>query len=118
MESLLGPQSLTGRNPRCPESLPQYEELYERKQPIRNAVEMAKLAEQLGRTFEARVYLSLATAEDPDLEGPRNDLAASSTVAPPVSDPRQTLAEALAGRPVSGRNHAMTPRGSPALGPM
>ena len=99
-------------------ALTRYEALYDRKQPIRDAVEMARLAEQLGRMFEARVYLSLATAEDPDLEGPRHDLARLNAVAPPARDPRQTLAEALARRPVSARNQAMTPRGSSALGPM
>jgi enediyne biosynthesis protein E4 len=43
-----------------------YEELYERKQPVRNAVEMARMAEQLGRTFEAQAFLTLAIAENPD----------------------------------------------------
>jgi len=33
-----------------------YEQLYERKQPIRDVVEMAKLAERLGREFEAAVF--------------------------------------------------------------
>ena len=46
--------------------LARYEKLHARNQPIRDAVEMAGIAQQLGRTFEARVFLSLAIAEDPD----------------------------------------------------
>jgi hypothetical protein len=42
-----------------------YLKRHDRKQPIRDAVEMAKLAEQLGRQFEARVFLSIAISEDP-----------------------------------------------------
>jgi enediyne biosynthesis protein E4 len=45
-----------------------YDKLYERNQPIRDAVEMARLAEHLGRWFEARVFLVLAISEDPDRE--------------------------------------------------
>jgi len=51
-----------------------YEKLYERKQPIRDALEMAKLAEQLGRIFEARGFLTIALADDPYREDPRRDL--------------------------------------------
>ena len=42
-----------------------YEKLHERKQPIRDAVEMASLAEQLGRRFEARGFLTVAISETP-----------------------------------------------------
>ena len=35
---------------------------------------MARLAEQLGRRFEARVFLTLAISEDPDREDLRHDL--------------------------------------------
>jgi tetratricopeptide (TPR) repeat protein len=51
-----------------------YEKLYLRKQPLRDAVEMAHLAEQLGRRFEARAFLTLAISEDPDREDLRHDL--------------------------------------------
>jgi enediyne biosynthesis protein E4 len=47
-----------------------YLELYDRAQPIRDSEEMARLAAQLGRSFEARVFLMLALSEEPD----RNDL--------------------------------------------
>jgi Tfp pilus assembly protein PilF len=43
-----------------------YLKLHERKQPIRDAEEMARLAGQLGREFEARAFLTIAVAEDPD----------------------------------------------------
>jgi enediyne biosynthesis protein E4 len=45
-----------------------YEKLYDRNQPIRDAEEMASLAEQLGRKFEARVFLTVALSEEPDTE--------------------------------------------------
>ena len=51
-----------------------YEKLYERKQPIRDAVEMAGLAERLGRVFEARGFLTVALADDPDRQDLRRDL--------------------------------------------
>jgi tetratricopeptide (TPR) repeat protein len=50
-----------------------YERLYQRKQPIRDAVEMAKLAEQLGRIFVARGFLAIALANDPNRDDLRRD---------------------------------------------
>jgi tetratricopeptide (TPR) repeat protein len=47
-----------------------YQRLYERNQPIRDAVEMAQLAMSLGLRFEAKALLTIAVAENPD----RNDL--------------------------------------------
>ena len=35
---------------------------------------MARLAEQLGRRFEARAFLTLAISEDPDRDDLRRDL--------------------------------------------
>jgi thioredoxin-like negative regulator of GroEL len=67
--------------------LARYDDLFARYQPIRHAVEMAGIAERLGRTFEAMVFLSLAIAEDPD----RLDL-------------RQTL-ERLSQRPAGPTSH-------------
>jgi thioredoxin-like negative regulator of GroEL len=51
-----------------------YEKLYDRNQPIRDAEEMASLAEQLGRTFEARVFLTVAISEEPERDDLRQDL--------------------------------------------
>ena len=70
-----------------------YEKLYNRKQPIRDAVEMAHLAEQLGRGFEARAYLTLAIAADPDRQDLRSDLARLTARLPDFAACRQTLAE-------------------------
>ena len=42
-----------------------YQKLHKRYQPSRDAAEMAQLAEQLGRWFEAKVYLTLAEADGP-----------------------------------------------------
>ena len=44
-----------------------YLKLHDRKQPIRDAVELARLAEQLGRRFEARVFRAIAILDDPAL---------------------------------------------------
>jgi enediyne biosynthesis protein E4 len=73
-----------------------YEKLYDRKQPIRDAVEMAHLAEQLGRVFEARVFLTLAISEDPDRADLRHNLGRLSQSSATVARRGQTLAEALA----------------------
>ena len=58
-----------------------YEKRHDRKQPIRDAVEMAHLAEQLGRIFEARVFLTLAVSEDPE----RDDSEARTRTTEPGS---------------------------------
>ncbi len=51
-----------------------YRKLYARHQPRRDAVEMAHLAERLGRRFEARAFLTIALAA-PDRPDIRRDLA-------------------------------------------
>ncbi len=52
-----------------------YQALYERTQHIRDAREMARLAEQLGRAFEVRVFLALAGSQEPGRDHPRTDLS-------------------------------------------
>ena len=52
-----------------------YEKLYQRNQPSRDAAEMARLAEQLGRRFEAEVFLTVAIAVDTDRDDLRSDLS-------------------------------------------
>jgi tetratricopeptide (TPR) repeat protein len=52
-----------------------YQKLFERKQPVRDAEEMAQLADQLGRRFEARAFYTLALAEEPDREDLKRELA-------------------------------------------
>jgi enediyne biosynthesis protein E4 len=53
-----------------------YLKLYRRNQPARDAEELARLARQLGRSFEAKVFLSLALASDPKRDDLRGDLTA------------------------------------------
>jgi enediyne biosynthesis protein E4 len=45
-------------------ALARYMELHDRKQPFRDAVELARLAKQLGRQFESRVFLVIANSDD------------------------------------------------------
>src|SRR5262249_54841803 len=73
-----------------------YEKLYNRNQPIRDAVEMAHLAGQLGRAFEARVYLTVAISEDPEREDLRHELGRMSQRSETVAERGQTLAEVVA----------------------
>jgi tetratricopeptide (TPR) repeat protein len=51
-----------------------YEALYARKQPIRDAIELARLAQRLGRIFEARAFLTLAIADEPNRDDLRQEL--------------------------------------------
>ncbi len=54
--------------------LARYRELHDRQQPFRDAVESARLAEQLGRRFEARAFLTIAIMEEPAREDLQHDL--------------------------------------------
>ncbi len=78
-----------------------YEKLYDRNQPIRDAEEMASLAEQLGRKFEARVFLTVALSEEPDSEeqpefdGLRQRLRRLSESSKQAALRGQTLAEVI-----------------------
>ncbi len=74
-----------------------YATLYARNQPIRDAVEMAHLAEQLGRVFEARGFLTVAISEDPRREDLRHDLGRLTPRPTTVAERGQTLAEVLQG---------------------
>ncbi len=51
-----------------------YQKLYEQNQPLRDAAEMARLAERLGRRFEARVFGTVAVVVGLDCD----DLRATS----------------------------------------
>ena len=55
-----------------------YEQLYNRKQPSRDAKEMASLASRLGRTFEARGWLTLALWDEPERADLQDELGRSS----------------------------------------
>jgi tetratricopeptide (TPR) repeat protein len=55
--------------------LARYRKLHNRHQPRRDAMEMARLAEQLGQPFEARGFLTLAIDLEPDRQDLRQSLA-------------------------------------------
>ncbi len=52
-----------------------YQKLYQRSQPTRDAAEMGRLAAQLGRWFEAKAFLTIATASESDRDDLQSDLA-------------------------------------------
>jgi predicted Zn-dependent protease len=49
-------------------------ELHRRNQPVRDAEELARIAGRLGRSFEARAFLTVAVAADPDRADLRAEL--------------------------------------------
>jgi tetratricopeptide (TPR) repeat protein len=51
-----------------------YNRRFDRNQPLRDAAEMAAIAQKLGREFEAKVFLSVAIAVHPDRDELRRDL--------------------------------------------
>ena len=63
-----------------------YQTLYRRNQPTRDAQEMARLAEQLGRGFEARGFLTLATAVHPDREDSATGVRATDWIPSPLGE--------------------------------
>jgi enediyne biosynthesis protein E4 len=67
-----------------------YLKLHDRTQPIRDAADLARLAEQLGRRFEARVFLTIAISQRPDRDDLRRDLERlTATLAAPTVVSRQ-----------------------------
>jgi thioredoxin-like negative regulator of GroEL len=79
-----------------------YEKLYRRNQPERDAAELGRLAERLGRWFEARAFLTVATAVDPDRDDLRSELAVLSRDLPKPREPGRTLAGVLLTEPGGG----------------
>ena len=64
---------------------------------MRDAEEMAGLAEQLGRNFEARVFLALAIEDEPERDDLRRELERLSQSLPQKVEQRgKTLADVLA----------------------
>jgi len=76
--------------------LARYQQLHVRYQPSRDAAEMARLAEQLGQRFEAKAFLTLAVAIDPDRDDIRRDLDRLNQRADTIEGPGRTLADLLA----------------------
>jgi enediyne biosynthesis protein E4 len=56
------------------ELLDRYMMLHGRKQPLRDAEELARIAEQLGRGFEARAFLTIAVFQEPGRKDLREKL--------------------------------------------
>ncbi len=73
-----------------------YKDLFLRNQPVRNAAEMARMAEQLGHVFEARAFLRVALTSKPDRDDFRKSLARLEHRATTVAQPGRTLADLLA----------------------
>jgi len=73
-----------------------YLKLYLRNQPMRDAAAMASLAERLGRWFEARAFLTVAIAADPDRDDRRRELARLEERSGTIGGPGRTLADLLA----------------------
>jgi len=82
-----------------------YQQLYARHQPSRDAVEMARLAEQLGQQFEAKAFLTLAVDNDPDRDDLRRDLDRLNERVPTIEGPGRTLADLLASKLRDNRVH-------------
>ena len=57
---------------------------------------MARLAEQLGQRFEAKAFLTLAVANDPDRVELRRDLDRLNQRADTTEEPGRTMADLLA----------------------
>ncbi len=99
-----------------------YFELHQRYQPVRDAAEMATLAERLGRRFEGPAFQTLAVAVNPDRHDLRRDLATLDQRERRADESGRTLAEALASelgptteatKPSSIRDSSITPMQPP-----
>jgi len=73
-----------------------YEKLDKRNQTMRDAREMASLAERLGRRFEAKVFLTIAIATEPEHHQLRDQLVRSSQDVSTTQSTGGTLADLLA----------------------
>jgi tetratricopeptide (TPR) repeat protein len=73
-----------------------YAKLYQRRQPARDSAEMARLAEQLGLTFQAKAFLTVAAAVNPERDELRRELAALNRREETLLRAGRTLADVLA----------------------
>ncbi len=73
-----------------------YQQLFLRDQPMRDAAELARLAEQLGYRFEARVFATVALEAERAREDLRAALARLESRTMSAAGSGQTLADALA----------------------
>ena len=72
-----------------------FAKLYQRNQPTRDFAEMARLAGQLGRGFQAKAFLTVATAVHPERDDLRRDLAELKRRDETAARTGRTLADAL-----------------------
>jgi thioredoxin-like negative regulator of GroEL len=86
-----------------------YLKLYVRNQPMRDAAAMASLAEQLGRWFEARVFLTVAIAADPDRDDCRRELVTLDQRRGAIGGQDRTLADLIALIPMARADPSTTP---------
>jgi thioredoxin-like negative regulator of GroEL len=73
-----------------------YRELHARNQPIRDAAKMARLAERLGRLFEAKAFMTVAAAAAPAAQELRRELARLNQRARIPGAAGRTLADLVA----------------------
>ena len=90
-----GAQDWRGKKAEIARLRARYEKLFDRNQPIRDAEEMAEIAGRLGRTFEARGFLTLEISEDPERDDLRRDLRRLSHNSAHDGHGGRTLAEVL-----------------------
>jgi enediyne biosynthesis protein E4 len=87
---------LRGKKAEIDQLTARYHKLYQRNQPMRDAAEMAHLAEQLGLGFEARAFLTVAAAVGSGGDQLRRELAQRQPRGRTVPAAGRTLAEVLA----------------------
>jgi thioredoxin-like negative regulator of GroEL len=73
-----------------------YRHLFDAGRPDRDARELARLAERLGRRFEARGFLALVARRGPEDPEIRSSLVRLADTAPPLVPAGRTLADLLA----------------------
>jgi enediyne biosynthesis protein E4 len=88
--------ALRGRKVEIARLVSRYQKLFKRHQPRRDAAEMGRLAEQLGRPFEARAFLTLALAGAPERPESRGALARLAHSGETTIDSTRTLDDVLA----------------------
>ncbi len=76
-------------------TLARYRKLHRRNQPARDAEEMARLAQELGRWFEARAFLTMVLAASPERRELRGDLGFLKRRSDVTSELGRTLAGVL-----------------------
>jgi enediyne biosynthesis protein E4 len=87
---------LQGRKTEIERIQARYTRLYQRRQPARDSAEMARLAEQLGLIFQAKAFLTVAAAVQPERDELRRELAGLNRREETLLSAGRTLADVLA----------------------